>query len=218
MSRQVITVSGIDGSGKSIFALRLAEHYHREGLGAVVLHVDDFRRRVDWQRSGRSQAAIYGEEYFDLAGVERCLAAFRGGAPSCARTVFDPRREEVAGELTIPLAGLDVVIVEGVFMMRLPSTAEHFRVWIEASYAVGKQRIVERAEPPWRSREEWEYRIDNRYFPAQRAFAAAFRPMEAADVVIDNEDWRAPRLVRADLSRLSPPLRPGLQGLLPRSA
>jgi uridine kinase len=216
VKRQVITVGGIDGSGKSSFARRLVAAFRAQGLGALLLHVDDFRRKMDWKGGGRAEHVIYGEDYFDFDAIERCLAAFRAGAPSFLRTVFDTKTEDLAGEFEVPLAGLDVVVVEGVFMMRLPSTSEHFRVWMETSFPTGKQRIIERGDPPWRSREEWHYRIENRYFPAQRDYLAGLDPVGTADVVIDNEDYRAPRLIRADLGRLDPTLRAVFEAELPK--
>ena len=86
--RPVITIGGIDGSGKSSFARRLAAEYGKRGLPALLLHVDDFRHGVTWQRADRSESDIYGEDYFDFAAVEACLAAFRAGLPSAQRPLL----------------------------------------------------------------------------------------------------------------------------------
>jgi uridine kinase len=214
-ARPIITVGGIDGSGKSSFARRLQAAYAAAGLPALRLHIDDFRRGVDWTRADRAQSDIYGEDYFDFAAVEACLDAFRAALPSARRPLFDGAAEQVSGDVEVPMAGARVAIVEGVFMMRLPSADDHVRVWMKSSYQLGRRRIIERGDPPWRTEAEWSYRIDHRYFPAQRRYLADFRPEERADVVIDNEDWQRPVLVRADLSRLPEPFRGVLASLLP---
>lgn len=39
-------------------------------------------------------------------------------------------------------------------------------------------------------------RIERRYFPAQARYRAAHDPVARADVLIDNEDWQRPRVLR----------------------
>ena len=215
-ARPIITVGGIDGSGKSSFARRLAAAFGVAGLPAVLLHVDDFRRGVDWTRTDRAPEEIYGEDYFDFAAVDACLAAFRAGLPAASRPRFDGATEQLSGTIDVPMQGARVAVVEGVFMMRLPSTEEHFRVWMRSSYELGRRRIIERGDPPWRTEAEWNFRIDERYFPAQRRYLSDLRPEERADVVIENEDWQRPVLVRADLVRLPEPFRGVVESVLPR--
>ncbi|HUS64966.1 MAG TPA: hypothetical protein VMZ28_10510 [Kofleriaceae bacterium] len=214
-ARPIVTVGGIDGSGKSSFARRLAAAFGAAGLPAVLLHVDDFRRGVDWTRTDRAPEAIYGEDYFDFAALEACLDAFRAGLPAARRPRFDGATEQLDGDLEVPMHGARVAVVEGVFMMRLPSTDAHVRVWMRSSYELGRRRIIERGDPPWRTEAEWNQRIDERYFPAQRRYLDEFRPEERADIVIDNEDWQRPVLVRADLGRLEEPFRTVMASLLP---
>ena len=216
--KPVITVGGIDGAGKSSFARRLQEEYERAGLPVLVLHIDDFRRPVVWQRPDKSEADIYGEEYFDFAAIATCLIALEAGHSVVRRPVFDSRTERATGFAEVRLAGVRAAIVEGVFTMRLPGAAEHFRIWLESSFELGRARMLSRGDPPGRTPEDWAHRIDQRYFPAQERYLALHSPEERADVVIDNHDWQAPRLVRAELARLPKAFRRPLERALPRKA
>ena len=74
MARTIITVDGIDGSGKSTFARRLAAALGERAIGSVIVHIDDFRRQVDWA-SRPSQADVYYDAYYDLALCERFVLA-----------------------------------------------------------------------------------------------------------------------------------------------
>jgi len=57
--------------------------------------------------------------------------------------------------------------------------------------------------------------MNNRYFPAQRAYRAAFDPLRRADVVIDNERWGAPRVLRQEMTRVPAVVGRALRRVIP---
>ena len=216
--RAVITVDGMDGSGKSTFARRLAAALAGQGVRAALLSVDDFRRPVDWAAaaSAASEADVYYGGYYDLAAADAVLAAFLAGAPVADVPRFDPVTERPAAPRRIELAGAAAAIFEGVFPLRAPATAGGLVIYLEASEALARQRIIARDLRKGRSREEIERRIDRRYLPALPRYHAALDPRGRADVVVDNEDPAAPRCLRRELGRLPQALRAALDRVLPR--
>ncbi|HTA19931.1 MAG TPA: hypothetical protein VK989_11595, partial [Polyangia bacterium] len=66
-----------------------------------------------------------------------------------------------------------------------------------------------------RSRDVVEHRMNHRYFPAQRAYRAAFDPLRRADLVVDNERWDDPRVVRLTPGRLPRLVEKVLPGVVP---
>lgn len=212
--RPVITVGGIDGCGKTTFAGDLEAACRAHGVAVLLLHVDDFRRKVDWERIDRDEATIYLEDYFDFAAIESCLAAFRNGEPRTRRPLFDERHDADAGYLDVPLDGIDAIVVEGVFARRIPSCATAFQVHLATTFEEARRRIIARRSPPWRTVEEFDYRITCRYFPAQRRYFAEATPDRHAHVLIDNENTQRPHVLRAELDALPPRLRGPLACLL----
>jgi uridine kinase len=210
----VIAVGGIDGSGKTTFARELQARCREHGVEALLLHVDDFRRPVDWEVIGRDEAAIYLEDYFDFAAIEACIEAFRAGRERASRPLFDEVRNVTAGHAEVPLVGVDVVIIEGVFAHRLACASSTFRVHLMTSFGEARRRIIARRSPPWRTVEEFDYRIGQRYFPAQQRYLTEVMPEQRASVLLDNEDTERPRLVRAELEALPPRVRGALADLL----
>ena len=80
-NRRIVAVDGLDGSGKSQFAAALAAACAAGGVAATVLHVDDFRRELDFAGlDADAEAALYYERYFDLAALDGKLASLRGAA------------------------------------------------------------------------------------------------------------------------------------------
>jgi uridine kinase len=206
----LVTVDGLDGSGKSTFAQRLAAVC---GPGALVLAVDDFRLPVDWTRTDRSTLDLYYDERYDLAALEGCIAAFLARAAGCRYRVFDGGREQPGEERPLSFAGLTTLIVEGVFVARLPSAARALSVYLEISHDEARRRVLERDVQKRRTPEEVLRRIETRYFPAQGRYHAQHQPHERAVAVIDNGDRGAPRLLRCGAPAV-PGWAPVIQSLL----
>ncbi|HVU53053.1 MAG TPA: hypothetical protein VHL80_20360 [Polyangia bacterium] len=201
--RSLVVIDGLDGSGKSRFARALAAACEDEsGAPVFVFRVDDFRRPLGALTPGADEAAVYYERYYDFALLDDCLRRFLAGAPAASIPRFDASREVLDGEERLEFGDARVALVEGVFPLRARAAAEGALVLLEVSEGEARRRILARDMARGRSRDVVEHRMNNRYFPAQRAYRAAFDPVRRADVVVDNEHWERPRLLRRETSRL----------------
>jgi uridine kinase len=214
--KQIITIDGIDGAGKTTFARHLCTAIERAGGRGVVISVDDFRRPVDWKHADAEVDAYY-DDYYDLAMCDATLAAFRAGARSITIPAYDAQVEQLAGYRTLVLDGT-FAIVEGVFPQRVPTTATGTVVFLDVDEGVARRRILERDQRRGRARDDIQHRIEHRYFPAQKRYWSQVNPRERADILIDNEVPQAPRVVRCDVGRVAEPLRSILERLLPAAA
>lgn len=212
----IIAIDGVDGSGKSTFAQALVAGLARAGWPAALFSVDDFRRPVDWARDDRREVETYYHDYYDLAMLEACLQAFQAGEPRVTIPVFDSRTEGLAGERDVELAGAAVAVVEGVFVLRVPSAAAAgLGIYIDVDGAEAGRRLLERDLARGRSRAVIEHRLAERYQPAQERYLAAYEPARRADVVIDGNTPYQFRSMRRDVGRLPAALSAALAPLLP---
>jgi uridine kinase len=194
--RQLVSIDGLDGSGKSELARALVSACEAAGAGPVVLfRVDDFRRPLG-ALAGEDEATAYYERYYDFASLDACLAAFEAGAARATAPRWDPTRELVDGERDLAFGAARLGVIEGVFVLRSEVAARAPLILLEVSEAEARRRIGARDAARGRAAEVIEHRIDNRYFPAQRRYREAFDPVSRADVLIDNENWAAPRVIR----------------------
>jgi uridine kinase len=201
--RSVVAIDGLDGSGKSRFARALASACEAEGEASVfVFRIDDFRRPLGALAPGTDEAAAYYERYYDFPLLDDCLGRFLAGAAGAVIPRFDPARERVEGEQWLDFGAARIALVEGVFPMRARTAAAGTLVLLEVTEDEARRRILARDIERGRPRDVVEHRMLRRYFPAQRAYRAAFDPVRRADVVIDNERWDRPRLVRRLSDRL----------------
>ncbi|CAN5914087.1 hypothetical protein BH11MYX3_BH11MYX3_12800 [soil metagenome] len=212
--KTILTIDGLDGSGKSTFCRQLFDALGAGGIPAVPIRVDDFRRPVDWA-CVEAESAAYYDSYYDLAACDQTLRAFLAGERSVEVPVYDIAREQRTGARPLPLEGVSVAVLEGVFPLRMPSAAAGTLIFLETSEAEARRRIVRRDLAKGRSEAEITRRIDQRYFPSQARYWSQFHPRDRADVIIDNERPAEPRGIKRDLARLPVKLRQILEAFVP---
>lgn len=215
--RWIVAVDGVDGSGKSRFAAALAAACTEAGTAALVIGVDDFRRPVDWSAVTASldEAALYHDRYYDLQALDACLDAFAKGAGALRIPRFDPARDILDGEIELRFDGVRLLIVEGVFVLRVPAAAAAPLVALEVSEAEARRRVLARDLARGRARAVVEHRIEHRYLPSQRLYRAAFDPAGRADALVDNERWEQPRMMRCEAKRFPPVVAAALSRVVP---
>ena len=107
-----------------------------------------------------------------------------------------------------------MIILEGVMLLRAALPAGTPLIVLEVSAEEARRRILARDQAKGRTPEEIAGRIDRRYFPAQARYRAECDPLDGADVMIDNEDWAHPRVVRRSDLRFPPPIAAALDRVL----
>jgi len=211
--RIIIGIDGLDGSGKSSFARRLLAALD---LPAVIISVDDFRQPVRWSaHADRSEAEVYYEDYYDFGALEVQLAAFVAGARALCVPVYDSVQERRTGERALPTPDAVVAILEGVFVRRAPTARAASLIYLETSAEEARRRIAARDVKKNRSPAEIQRRIDQRYFPAQQRYHRQYRPRHLAALVIENNDFARPRVLRDARSGWPPPIVAAVDRLLP---
>lgn len=194
LARSAIAIDGLDGSGKSQFAANLAAGLRAAGHQALIIHVDDFRRNLDFSGlDPADESALYYDCYFDFLDVSARLAAALAG----------PRDGALA-------------IVEGVMVLRAQLPAGTPLVVLRVSFEEARRRIVARDQSKGRTAAEITHRIDRRYFPAHLRYCAEFDPHRRADLMVDNEDWLRPGVSWVRDDRFPPEVTAVFDGLLPR--
>lgn len=208
MTRPIILVDGIDGSGKSHLAERIRQEGAAADLHPVLLRVDDFRVATDW--TGVDEAGVYYDRYYDLERLDACIRAYRDDATMLEVPVFDSVAERVAEVRQVPIADSRLLIVEGVFVRRLQNAASATIIYIETSAAEAKRRILARDLAKGRTAADVEGRVDRRYAPSQRRYHQLFEPRAHAHVVVDHENLGAPTVIHAAIEERDPAVRAAL--------
>lgn len=192
--RVLVAFDGPDAAGKTTMADAVAEHTSRPVLRASV---DDWHNpsEVRLARGGPSPEGYFLDS-FDLEGLVReLLEPFRAGAPRVRVARFDHRTDS-AVEVTEQVPTAAALLFDGVFLLRRELVAAwDLRVYVHVSEEVTLSRAELRDRSLFGDHDAVRRRYEQRYLPGQALYRRTASPVQAADVVLDNSDWRNPVVV-----------------------
>ncbi|MBL8763953.1 MAG: uridine kinase [Phycisphaerae bacterium] len=183
----VVSVSGIDASGKGYVAAQLLAGLRAAGLRTMLLGIDEWltplNRRIQSDDPAHSfyRHAIRFDELFD--GLIEPLR--RGGGADLRATLWGPHGVPVVREFHP--RRIEVVLVEGIFLLRRDLLARvDRRIWIDCSWRTALERALRRNQeclPP--ASIAHDYRTI--YFPAQVHHFRLDEPRAHADTLLVND-------------------------------
>ena len=200
----LVAVDGPDGAGKTHFADALGDHLRAGGRVVARSSVDGFHHPREHRHAlGRTPEAVW-TRHFDYRAMRReLLDPWLAGPGAAYRPAWHDVRLDEHLDLprqAVPEGG--VLVVDGVFSQR-PEIAQAWDlvVFLDVPPEVSVARMAARDGSP----DDPGHPDQRRYLDAQELYAAACRPREMADVVVDNADHAVPRLVPPGAGAASEP-------------
>lgn len=194
----VVGITGIDASGKSRFAADLDTHLHIGGASTQLISVDDFHNPKAIRYAGPDPVSNYLSSSFDFERLRAELLEpiSRGEEVMKSLTVLELDTDDFTGNRTYQVGRSSIVIVEGVFLLR-PDIREliDLMMFLDIGREESKRRAVVRNPGLGEGLRDY----DQKYLPAQEAFHRRNPPADHAHLIIDNEDWKLPKVVGGTL-------------------
>jgi uridine kinase len=195
--RVLIGIDGRTAAGKTSFGHELAHALAAQGSTVLRASLDDFKRPWrDRHLYDRESGAGYYRNAFDYATLARLLLdPFSSGAADVALCSIDPLTQVDHSPTRVPAPEGAVLIVDGVFAFR-PEIDRWWdlRIWLDVDGQDSVARGVERDHDRVGAASESLHR--DRYGVAEDLYLSEVDPLGRADLVIDNRDFAAPRLVK----------------------
>jgi uridine kinase len=183
-------IDGIDAAGKTTFGDILALYLAKDDRPVIRASLDDFHnpRQVRYQR-GELSAEGYYLDSFNYPVLRTCLLnpLSPGGSGRYRLKAFDLSSDSpsLSPELQAPERG--ILVFDGIFLQR-PELAGTWDVviFLQISFETCLRRAKQRDLAVWETEEIIEQRYQQRYFPAQKHYLETCRPVEQADIVIED--------------------------------
>ena len=188
-------INGVDAAGKTVFTLALARYLRARGFHVQVIHVDDFHNPAAIRHQEPDQVRSYIAHAFDLDRLVRSVLSPCRSRKSVnsVLTVLDVPRDRMDRRIDIDIRNDTVVLVEGVLLYRPPLNAYFdLRVFLHIPFSRVQQRAEDRGDG---QKGISAQAYQNKYIPVQKWYLATHSPMQQSDLVVDNSDVRAPRIV-----------------------
>lgn len=195
-----VAVDGVDAAGKTCFAEALADSLaftHRQVIRASVdgfHHPKAIRRRL----GSLSPEGFYQHSYNYPALIENLLAPLSPNGNRRVRTaVFDLHRDLPVKKPWLTAEKDAILIVDGIFLLReILFPYWDFKIYLHANFANTVPRGVVRDQQQLGSKEEAIRRYQQRYVPGQKIYLEEARPLDKADILIDNNILDNPKIIR----------------------
>ncbi|MEL6350036.1 MAG: uridine kinase, partial [Myxococcota bacterium] len=187
-------------AGKTTLVRELDARLRAQDVPTLTLSMDDFHnpRSIRQQRGRLSPDGYYTDAFNVPLVLRRVLAPLRSDAkvvtvPSASLDLLTDRFVKGA-DVTV---GVDTVILfEGVFLFRPELVGRwDLRIFLQIDFETVLARALRRDAPQMGGATAVERRYRERYIPGQRRYLAQADPIRAADVVVDNRDPTAPKLI-----------------------
>ena len=192
--RRLVAIDGVDGSGKTCFASRLAPLIL--GRPVIVIHADDFLNPSQLRHAkGRSSPVGFWEDSYNYAALsERVLVPLgsTGDGRYSASSYDHDSDATIPAELSQSPAHA-VTLVEGMFLHR-DELAGYWdaSIFLDVPFAETAARMARRDG----SHVDPLHPSLRRYMGGQRLYFQAARPWDRASFVVDNSDFTAPKLMK----------------------
>ncbi|GAA2581688.1 uridine kinase [Dactylosporangium fulvum] len=195
---------GIDGhsaAGKTTLADELASIL-REKTERPVLRVtvDHFKRHVDLRTQyPAGSPESYYFEMFDVDAIRNELLVPLGpGGNRHYRTQIMDFSGRTPIDSGVHLASDDAILVADGGFLQKPTLSRHWdlRIYLHIEVADVLYRGTTRDQAWMDSADAAAERYRTYYIPGEELYLAEVRPAERADILIDNRDFDAPRIVR----------------------
>ncbi len=187
----IVGISGIDGSGKTMFTRALASYMVDRHRRVQVIHLDDFHNPREVRYAGEDQADNYYHRSFDIQKIidNLLIPARRKGKHTVTLTLLDLDTDKIEIDKEFVFDSDTIVLFEGVFLFREELTPYiKYNIYLDIPFEESKKRARERD-----ARAVLE-KYDTKYLPAQAKYLEKYPPHEAADMIIDNTNWEYPRI------------------------
>jgi uridine kinase len=195
-----VAVEGLTGAGKTSFGHELAAALRDLGRPTMRASLDDFKhpwRHAREHHYDRVTAAGYYRNAYDFASARDLLLIPAGpaGSGNVVLCGHDPLTGADHRTTAVSAPPAAILIVDSVFAFRPEyNDCWDYRVWLEVDPQTALRRGIARDALAEGIDEATRVHTD-RYHAAEKIYLAEVCPQGLADVVIDNRDFRRPRIL-----------------------
>lgn len=194
-----VAINGIEGTGKTVFAVKLTKHLISKNTNAIHVSIDGFHNNKDTRyRQGRNSAKGYYEDSYDeIAFVEKVLKSSQLANPHYTTAIHDLKTDQYLDIEPTNIEATTVLITDGAYLFK-PHYRQHWdlRIYLKTSFEIAMGRGVKRDKDLLGGFELARDKYERRYHKASRIYQTENDPEAIADIVIDNSDFHNLKIMK----------------------
>ncbi|MDG6905180.1 MAG: uridine kinase [Nitrososphaerota archaeon] len=204
-----VAIDGIDAAGKTSLAEELVEPIRERGREVLRASIDGFHkpRSRRYERGRDSAEGYYLDSFNNEALITELLRPLGPKGNLKYRTaVFDFKTDSPVDSPVLKANRDAILLFDGVFLFRPELLANwDLKIFLDIDFLVAVERSCLRDPEFTIKPAEVLTRTCDRYMRGNRMYLDRVRPKELADIVIDNNELKNPRLqIRNELHLTGP--------------
>ncbi len=203
-----VGIDGVSASGKTRFADDLVEPLKKLGRHVIRASIDGFHNPQDIRyQQGEHSSKGYVEDSFNYGAVVQNVLGPLGptGQLKYKRSLFNFVANENI-DISCKKAKPDsILIFEGVLLFC--SELNHhwdYKIFIDASFETIINRAMLRDDERLGGNDKLLKKYYKRYIPGQKAYLVKYKPHKQANIVVNNNNYHKPYIVRKTTHNLLP--------------
>lgn len=201
-----VAVDGLSAAGKTVLGDELAAALRPHTYRAIIrVQIDHFMRATEHRTAypPHSPESYYLDSWDTEAVRDQLLLPLGPNGSRRYRTATTDARGVPVDSPVLTAADDSILIADGVLLQRPELDPEwDLRIWVDVDPSDSLRRGVARDQAWMGSTELAEHRYRTKYLPGEQRYVDEVRPADRAQLVVDNRDFTAPRLLAARRSNI----------------
>ncbi|GKX68147.1 HAD hydrolase-like protein [Inconstantimicrobium mannanitabidum] len=194
----IVGINGVDTSGKSTFTKELVRYLFKIGFRSQTISIDDFHNPSMIRNKENNPIISYLNNAFDIAKIENEIMK-----PLVTENKLDKEllllnleTDRFINNKRYVIDEDTIVLFEGVLLYREPLN-QYFdlRIFIDVSFDEVLKRAAKRDLSILGAAVIEKY--TNKYIPIQKLYIEKYNPKVLSDIVIDNNDYLNPKIIKS---------------------
>jgi uridine kinase len=198
-STLLVCIDGVDTSGKTTLCRSLADYLTALGYSVIKASIDGFHNPPEkrYTLGSKSPEGYYRHSFDYDSLVNYLIKPLKEGSLEYKTAVYDFKTESKIEQEPKKAAKDTILLMEGVFLLR-PELIGYwdYSIFLHVDFEQVISRAKIRDQYLFGSEEEIESRYRSKYIPGQQIYLRESNAHSNANIVIDNNDYLNPRIVR----------------------
>lgn len=194
----IVAIDGVDASGKTYLADELIKPLTQRNFKVLRASIDGFHNSAELRyKMGKNSAEGYYLCSFNYSELTaKLLKPFTQGN-KVVTSIYDFIEDHPVKSPEIAVNSDMVLIFDGIFLHREEiCDFWDISIWLKVDFQTVLQRVFKRDGYLFGGEEQIKKKYLNKYLPGQKLYIKRRNPEKLADLVIDNNDFQNPKILR----------------------
>ncbi len=199
----IVAFDGVDTSGKTTLADNVYKILINKNANVIRVSIDNFHNPKEIRLAkGELSPEGFFEDSFNLEQIKQLMInPIKNNGNYIITGIYDYRNESEVKQNQIKIENNLIVLFDGIFLHR----DELYQYWdvsifLDVTFETVLQRAIKRDVEYFGSKDEVIKKYRNRYIPEEQIYLSKCNPKIRADIVIDNNDWNNPVIMKGEFS------------------